>query len=72
MKLEIFGECSPIVALALAIELGLRVLGSYATDLTVPPFENHLKIHRHFYRAHACFVKYFLMTEKFQHIRKLA
>ena len=34
-----------------------------------PPFENHLKIHRHFYRAHACVVNYFLMTEKFQHIR---
>ena len=39
---------------------------------TAPPFENHLKIQSHFYRAHACFVKYFLMTEKFQHIRKLA
>ena len=39
---------------------------------TGPPFENHLKIHGHFYRAHACFVKYFLMTEKLQHIRKLA
>ena len=38
---------------------------------TGTPFENHLKIHRHFYRAHACFVKYFLMSEKLQHISLL-
>ena len=34
--------------------------------------ENQLTIPRHFYRAHACFVTYFLMTEKFQPIRQLA
>ena len=30
------------------------------------------KIQRHFYRAHACFVEYFLMTKKLQQIKKLA
>ena len=34
--------------------------------------ENQLKIQSHFYRVHACFVTYFLMTEKLQQIRKLA
>ena len=29
-------------------------------------------IQRHFYRAHACFGKYFLMIQKLQQIRKLA
>ena len=33
---------------------------------------NRQKILRHFYRAHACFVKYFLMTKKWQQIKKLA
>ena len=33
---------------------------------------NRQKIQRHFYRAHACFVKYFLMTKKWQQIKKLA
>ena len=37
-----------------------------------PHSENQLKIQSHFYRVHACFVKYFLMTEKLQQIRKLA
>ena len=36
-----------------------------------PHSENQLKIQSHFYRVHACFVKYFLMTEKLQQIRKL-
>ena len=35
-------------------------------------FSNQQKIQRHFYRAHACFVKYFLMTKKLQQIKKLA
>ena len=35
-------------------------------------FSNQQKIQRHFYRAHACFVKYFLMTKKWQQIKKLA
>ena len=33
---------------------------------------NRQKIQRQFYRAHACFVKYFLMTKKWQQIKKLA
>ena len=36
------------------------------------PFSNRQKIQRHFYRAHACFVKYFLMTKKLQQTKKLA
>ena len=35
-------------------------------------FSNQQKIQVHFYRAHACFVKYFLMTKKLQQIKKLA
>ena len=35
-------------------------------------FSNQQKIQRHFYRAHACFVKYFLMTKKLQQTKKLA
>ena len=35
------------------------------------PFPNRQKIQRHFYRAHACFAKYFLMTKKWQQIKKL-
>ena len=35
-------------------------------------FSNRQKIQRHFYRAHACFIKYFLMTKKWQQIKKLA
>ena len=35
-------------------------------------FSNQQKIQLHFYRAHACFVKYFLMTKKLQQTKKLA
>ena len=35
-------------------------------------FSNHQKTQVHFYRAHACFVKYFLMTKKLQQTKKLA
>ena len=39
---------------------------------TIRTFSNRQKIQRQFYRAHACFVKYFLMTKKWQQIKKLA
>ena len=45
---------------------------STAEKLRIATFSNHQKIQRHFYRAHACFVKYFLMTKKLQQIKKLA
>ena len=35
-------------------------------------FANQLKIQAHFSRAYACFVQYFLMSQKLQQIRKLA
>ena len=45
---------------------------SRAENVGIRHFSNQQKIQRHFYRAHACFVKYFLMTKKLQHIKKLA
>eukprot|EP01048_Picozoa_sp_COSAG05_P018984 COSAG05_NODE_2882_length_2541_cov_2.248976_1_plen_73_part_00 len=40
--------------------------------MSLTPFSNQQKIQLHFYRAHACFVKYFLVTKKLQQTKKLA
>ena len=45
---------------------------SRAENVGIRPFSNQQKIQLHFYRAHACFVKYFLMTKKLQQTKKLA
>eukprot|EP01048_Picozoa_sp_COSAG05_P029370 COSAG05_NODE_9621_length_611_cov_1.039062_1_plen_160_part_00 len=45
------------------------LVGSY---MCRADFSNQLKIHIHFSRAHACFVKYFLMIQTLQQIIKLA
>ena len=51
---------------------GKQLNKSRAENVSKALFSNQQKIQLHFYRAHACFVKYFLMTKKLQQTKKLA
>ncbi len=51
---------------------GKQLNKSRAEKMSKALFSNQQKIQFHFYRAHACFVKYFLMTKKLQQTKKLA
>ena len=51
---------------------GKQLNKSKAENVRILHFpEDQQKIQRHFYRAHACFVKYFLMTKKSQQTKKI-